>query len=328
MLKLMYKLNRIYMLVNKYIYILPLISMISNLSYLRDNKFFKLLKTIIKIIVIVTIVLSGFLWVYFADFATPLNNTYSLYYDLLEPYIELIKHFWNKLISLFNDYFSRLPDPNSQIKNELESAIRESTSQIRNEVKVGIKEGLIEAINEMPEDKPNYFKSGALICGTLLIGYILLILPSNPETISEYNWINQSLIESKIVVKEFIQYLIGNPGNSGNTGNPSNTVVSPISPTNLDIYFPIQTSNSGGSEGLSTITPNTPILFRNLVDVGTQTEVISKTFTNVEMQTYTDGLTVSRSIETINILADVLDEETTTKLLKGVSKNITNITDG
>jgi len=57
---------------------------------------------IIKLFIIINLVLGVGLILYFTDFVTPLNNTYSIYYDLLEPYIELIKHFWNKIIEIAN----------------------------------------------------------------------------------------------------------------------------------------------------------------------------------------------------------------------------------
>jgi hypothetical protein len=53
MLKLMYKLNKFITLINKYIYILPIISMLTNLSYFKNNKFFILLRNLLKILIVV-----------------------------------------------------------------------------------------------------------------------------------------------------------------------------------------------------------------------------------------------------------------------------------
>jgi len=91
LLKLMHKLNKFITLLNKYIYILPLISMLTNLSFLRNNKLVVILRNIIKFIIIISILITGVVVLYFTDFSTPINTTYSIYSDLLEPYIELIK---------------------------------------------------------------------------------------------------------------------------------------------------------------------------------------------------------------------------------------------
>jgi len=140
-------------------------------------------------------------------------------------------------------------------------------------------------------------------------------LPTSSETISEYNWINQSLIEFKINIKDIVINLFSNKGNPGNPGNTGISVI------------PLEIARSISSEGLSTVTPNSPIVFRNVVEVATQTLVEAKSYTDTETQTLVNGLTVGRSIETINVLADVLDKETTQDILEGVDKIINNITD-
>lgn len=93
MLKVMHKINKIYITLNKYIYILPLISMFTELSTIRDNKIFKLINKLIKLLILISIVISGFVVLYFTDFTTPLTNTYSLYSDLLEPYYRNYKNY-------------------------------------------------------------------------------------------------------------------------------------------------------------------------------------------------------------------------------------------
>jgi len=59
----------------------------------------------------------------FTDFTTPFNNTYSIYYDLLEPYIEILKALWNKLMTYFHDVTGDVKDLES-IKSELSSQIK------------------------------------------------------------------------------------------------------------------------------------------------------------------------------------------------------------
>jgi hypothetical protein len=85
--------------------------------------------------------------IYFTDFTTPLSNTYSIYNDLLEPYINIIKSLWDKLTTYFNNSINSL-DSTSQVKKELESVLKDSTLQIKNEVKLGIKEAINETLNE------------------------------------------------------------------------------------------------------------------------------------------------------------------------------------
>jgi len=58
MMKLMYKINKIYFFVYKYIYLLPLFSLLYNIYYFKDNKFFTTMKTLIKLIIIINIVLG------------------------------------------------------------------------------------------------------------------------------------------------------------------------------------------------------------------------------------------------------------------------------
>jgi hypothetical protein len=317
MLKLMYKLNKIFNVLNKYIYILPLFtllsSLLSNITILKDNKLFIIFKNIIKLLIIINLVLGVGVVLYFTDITTPLNNTYSLYYDLLEPYIELIKGLWNKLITYFHNSQSNSLDIKTA---ELESVLRDSTLQIKNEVKAGIKEGIIEALNEMEVDeRPNYLKQIALLGSGVFFIYFLIILPGpsiSPEALTEFNWFDQTLIELKIIVKDYFINKPGNPGDPGNTGTISPSTVNSPTLTNLNTYFPIEGSNSGSSEGLSTVTPNTPIVV-NTVDVETQTVI--------------DALTVGKMLETVNILTEVLPAPEATQLIEGVNSIVKNITD-
>ena len=344
MLKLMYKINKIFNTLNKYIYLLPLFTLLSKLFTSTNNKTLKIINRIIKIFIIINLVLGVSIILYLTDFSTPINSTYSIYYDLIEPYIELIKQLWTKLINNFNN----LPDSTSISKNELESLIKDTSSQLKSEVKSGIKEGVKEIVDELlnenqlqseanvpSEANSDLLRQLALYSSVLFFGYFFFVLPSNPEALTEYNWVNQSLIELKFTFKEFILYLVSNPDNPGNPGAPGNNGVvdSPISPGNLnaglDTYFPLQTTNSVSSEGLSTVTPNTPrvpnITVSEAVSVGTQTvmtDILSK-----QTQTSLDGRTVSKAVEVINILGDVLPEESTILILDSVNKNIIKITD-
>jgi hypothetical protein len=133
---------------------------------------------------------------------------------------------------------------------------------------------------------------------------LLFYLPGsiNPEEIIQYNWLNQSLIEVKITVKEFILYLISNPSNPGDPGlnGTPNSPISPItSEAELNKYLPKDGSSSISpsisSDGMSTVTPNTPRISNlTLLDQSTQTDV--------------DSLSVGKMVETVNILEETLGE--------------------
>jgi len=317
MLKLMYKLNRI---LNKYIYILPVLTLLSKMSYLKDNKMVQSFYQIFKLIIIINIVLGAGLVLYFIDFNSPITSTYSVYSDLMEPYIELVKHLWNKLLSYLNNTINtNTIDSTSQITNkELETVLRDSTSQIKSEVKSGVKEGVKEAVDELlermpPQDNTYLYKQIAFYSSMLLFGYFFLILPGSdvtPEALTEYNWLNQSLIEVKITVKDLINEYLSKPGNPGTPGTTGTSGV-------------IQATNSVGSEGLSTVTPNTPII-RNVLEVGTQTNL---GLLSEGTQTILDGRTVSKMVGSLNIMGDVLDKEVSDLLNKTVDKAIQKITD-
>jgi hypothetical protein len=107
MMKLMYKLNRIIKLMNNYFYILPILSYITSI---KDNKIFNSINKVLKVIILINIILGISFIILFTDFINPLNVTYSIYSDLLESYIELIKQLWSKLMSyitnLINNYKS------------------------------------------------------------------------------------------------------------------------------------------------------------------------------------------------------------------------------
>jgi hypothetical protein len=307
MLKLMHKINKIYNLLNKYIYLLPLFSLLSNLIDVKDNKFFNLIRILIKLFIIISIVFSVTLILYFTDLSTPINNTYSLYYDLLEPYIEMLKHLWNKLLSYFNNSITST-ESNSQIK-ELESVLKDNTSLIRDQVKAGIKEGITEALNEFDvEDKPNTLKNLALISSGLFFFYVIFVLPGpfiTPDNLNQFNWFNQGLIEFKISVKDFIIQLISN---SSKPGAGSSSSIIPITPV-----------ISEGS--LATITPNTPI--SNIQTLNQYTKEVR----DISIQTNLNSISVSKLVESVNILADVLPEDSKELIVNHANKTINKITD-
>lgn len=139
---------------------------------------------------------------------------------------------------------------------------------------------------------------GTLIVAFYLLNYLFFILPGTTEDIVSYNQINQSLIELKVSVKTIISSFFNNPGNPGNTGG-GNTI-SPIS--------------SQISDHLPTVTPNTPIVSNITInDTGVQTNI--------------DGITVSKMVETMDILSDIIGQEESTIIKDNINIIIKNITD-
>jgi hypothetical protein len=325
--KLMYKLNKLIKIINKYLYILPFITMLNNIKIFRDNKFYRVIYQIIKLLLIISIILSSIAILYFTDFTTPINNTYSLYYDLLEPYIELIKHLWNKLLIYIKSILN-FPDSTIQSKNELESFLKDSTSQIKAEVKEGIKEGIREGLADAIDDlesNSDVLKPILIVTTGLFIFYIIFALPSEASDINSYNLINQSLINLKINIIN----LFSKPGNPGAGTAPTPLVVGdhPIteivedSTTSLNTIIPLETSNSGGSD--VTITQDSIPLKKELVEIAIQTE----NGISVGTQTIADGISIGKLEETYKMVHSVLPKKASDVIIETVNNKIKKISD-
>nr|AQU12789.1 hypothetical protein [Thelephora ganbajun] len=316
----------VFKFLNKYLYIISILSLLNSIySKFRENKFYKTIYWTINFIFISTLIVSTGFILYFTDFTSPINLTFSIYLDLFKPYIDFLKTLWNDLINLYNNLI------NISVEDSIASNVKDSINiknQLKEGIKEGVKEGFKEAVDELlnelndkieNEAKSDLLKKTALFTSLLFFGYFLFIFPGSsidPEALTQYNWINQSLIEFKLSVKDLILYYFSNPGNPSNPGTPGNNVVvnSPITPTMVDTFFSIIDNNSVSSESLSTVTPNTP-------------KVSNILFNEVGIQTTLDGQSVSKMVETVKILADVLDKESTSQIQEGVNKIITKITD-
>lgn len=314
MLKLMHKLNNIFTILNKYFYILPILSILSNI---RKTKIFVTINNFIKLIILINIILGVSLILYFTDFSSSLNTTYSIYADLLEPYIELIKHSLNKLIQFFNNLFNL--EGSDSLKNELKSVLTESTSQIKSE----LKSEMIDVLDQMREDDiqviDNLLKTLGIVSGVVFLIYFIFVLPGSiePNDLAQYNWLNQSLINIKLSIID----LISKPGNPSNPGDgldiniPGSPELNPTLDVNVDAVT--QLSPSTVSDGMSTITPNTPVsnvpTLSNYVDVSTKTDL--------------DGIQVGKMVRSLNILSDNLPPHTQDSLKQVVNAGITKITD-
>lgn len=286
---------------------------------------------------ILNIVMGVAIIVYFTDFITPVNTTFSIYNDLLEPYIEIIKSLWNKLINTFNNLinnFNNLED--SQIKKELQSVLNDSseslTNNIKGQVKEGMKEAIDEALAEMQEDKVNseLLKQLALISSGLLFVYFFFILPGTsitPEDLAQYNWINQSLIEFKINIINYFNNKPGNPGTPSNI-NPINTVIKDT----VDVgVSPITPSTSTGSS-IATITQNSPVTpvasfseFFKTYESGVQTD--TSNVTNSIVQTDVSGSALGMVVAKMHLLNNTLPQEVLDVANDVANNRIKSITD-
>lgn len=241
---------------------------------------------------------------YFTDFATPLNNTYSLYYDLLEPYIEIIKSIWNKLVTYFNNIFnthSTTPEMDVDINS------------LKNEVKVGMKEAIDEALDRAQaiadadaEAKRVLLKQIAFYSSALFFVYFIFVLPVNLSEVelNNFNFINQSLIEVKTNIVNYLNSL--KPGNPG-TGT-SNNGINPITPVI--------------SEGGSTVTPNTPVSIQESIS-----HYFKSTKVDASTQTNVNGINVSKMEATMIAISENFPAKTNESLVNTVNGVITKITD-
>jgi len=132
--------------------------------------------------------------------------------------------------------------------------------------------------------------------GLEILTYFIFVIPgtgTTPEQFIQYNWFNQSLIDFKLQLIDIFNNNIDKGGGStGSTGSTTNTYLN---------------SNT------STPMPNTPKPLNNILTTskGTQTNL--------------NGIAVSKMVETINILGDVLPEEGARIVSDAVTKNIKTI---
>jgi len=213
--------KNIFLFLNKYFYI---IAIIQTLSIFTNNKFNKFISKLIKIFLFLNIIFGVGYFIYLTDFVNSYNSLYEIYYNILNPYIEIIKNLWNDVIhnSIIEDSFI---ENSNNIKKQIKEGMKE-----------GVKEALDEALNQMHDDevKTNTLKNIAFFTSIVFFVYFIFVLPDSTvtsEVVNQYNWFNHALIEFKIDLINFLNNFKGNGGNGGeNIGNSS-----PISPTNTNL---------------------------------------------------------------------------------------------
>jgi len=323
--KLMHKFNKYIIFINKHFYIISFSAWIFNqFSLLKNNKLIFTFIKLIKILLIVAIVLSVGIIAYFTDFTTPLYNTFSIYNDLIEPYIEIIKHLYTKVIDYFNNIISLTQQTKGLDKDTILNQLN-----IENEIKSGIKSGIKEALEEVIDDleaESNKIKSDYLIkqiiiaSSVLFTVYLFLYLPGSDITttdINQYNSFNQLLINLKLSIIDIFSKPTPPTSPGSGTNNIANIspVINSITPPQVS---PIPSPTT--SESLfRTITPNTP----NISNVQTLSEYVENSaVTNL------DGITLSRILYNTGVLRESIDSETANMLKELAEEKIVKITDG
>jgi hypothetical protein len=249
LLKLAHKIKKLFHLINRYFFILPVLAkisrMLSDFNLLTDNKkrLFKNIYFLLEIFIIIKILVCFSIVLWMTDFVNPINLTYNLYNDLLGEYINFIVNIYNHLLNLINHYFNVLYESitgsvkDSVIKDQL------SSPSIQEEIKSGVKDGIKQAFKELSDDldqktysiKSDYFADKAtqffIVAGAAFVIYFIFVLPGSTENLVEYNTINQSLINFKVSILDLFTKP-GNPGNPGTPIVPNTNNSSPIIPIN------------------------------------------------------------------------------------------------
>lgn len=327
LLKLMHKFNKFIIFINKHFYILSFSAwLFNNISLLKNNKLVYSFYNLIKIILFFTIILSVGIIAYFTDLNTPFNNTFSMYYDLLEPYIEILKHFYNKVIDYFNNIISLSHQSRGIDKDTILNQLN-----IENEIKSGVKSGIKEALEEVVEDmenesklKSDYLIKNIIVASSVLFAiYLFIYLPGSDATsvdIAQYNSLNQLFINLKLTVIDLISGKPGNPGTPGIGGNNISPVINSVSPPSTPIsptYSSYFKSPASVSEYIPTITPNTPVaststLVNTVASTMPQVEGVinnASTISSVSPVISANGITVSESINTVPTVSQYLEKE-------------------
>lgn len=177
--KLVHRINKIFIFLNKYLPILSFGAMFINLiSYFKNNKIFNGLYNIIKVILLFSIIFSVSLILAFSDFNISINNLPSIYYDLLEPYIELTKHLYNDFINYTYNLF------NSQFPGAIASGVEELDieEKIKRGVKAGLKEAAEELIDDLESEANRKFYRNVIIFFSVVVGVGVYLYLSGSAT--------------------------------------------------------------------------------------------------------------------------------------------------
>ena len=323
----------IFKFLNKHLYILSFISLIAKF---RKSFYYKALTYLIKAIVAINLILTSGLFFTLTDFSTPLIQIWSIYNEILGPYIEIlklkIKSLYNLLINLDDNLITKY-DSGFSTKN----------------IKVPQVEDLIKEDFNVEQEEEEIKAAKNLILYTAIIAslyYFLFVIPgSMPDNIGDWNWFNQGLIEMKVNLKDLILYYFGNGGNPG-TGGDSSTVENIISayekgkgkassidshspsPFHTPVLTPVETSNNNVLIHDPEATPRMPKLtMESSVPVVEETNNIPLIRVDASVQTDLYALSIGRKEAYLDVVIDAIKPKDHEELLSSAKSLIKKITD-
>ena len=302
MLKLMHKINKYYKVFNKYMpynYLASISIVISIVDRIKSTKFTVFLKRIFKILIWINIIFSVSLIVYYTDIITPISTTYSIYNHLIEPYIQIIINLYTELINYYNTIISQFKffikdlfqaEAVNQSNSVLQESIHRGCAGIKDEVKEGIKSGIKEVIQDLKDD-----------------------LAASESDQSDL--FKQIVIFTTVLFGIYFIFILPNNTEVIQDYNWINAGLINIKLSIIDIFYFSKPANP----------PSAPINpLTQYIDACTQT---INPLIDASIETNIKGLAVSKMVETVNILQDVLGEEQSDLIKDGVNKIVTNITD-
>lgn len=263
------------------------------------------------------------------DLHTPLLAIYNFYDTVLSPYYDL---FLNKYKDLSNiDVESNLFKHNSLKPSSI------NTELVDND----LTNKMVNNSESFLEKYKNYIATASV----LFILWFFLGLPGpsiDPREIDKYNFINQSLIKAKILIRDVFNFFFTSNGGTGTSGAAASAGINnninqnielndlrsspassgsntPLNPTS-NLPNPNIPSSSGTSASYVNNSSGSNLSSNNLVN-NYNTKIDKGT------QTYINGMLVGNMLEVTNTLQLVLDKDAESTLLEHVNSKIKNITD-
>lgn len=191
---------------NKHLYLLSIITLIKRS---RSTALYKAISLIIKMVVLINLIISSGLFFSFLDLQTPLMNVYSFYDEIIKPFYDYLIEKFNDLIGRFNE-LKDLDSKDSEPK--IDNYYYNSKGKFDD---VPMLETKSSKWTFSLKDYISFFAFAFLL-------YFLFGVPGpsiDPTLVSDYNFINKSLIGVKKLLVDVINYFIGGNGSSGSGGN-------------------------------------------------------------------------------------------------------------
>ena len=258
----MYKFSvKLFKFLNKHLYILSFISLIAKF---RKSNSYKVISWVIKIIVSLNILLASGLFLSITDLQTPFDAIFNLYSEFLKPYIDLIKSKINNILKSINN-----------VDDEFIKQYR-ANKPIINQPVIPLQEEVINKTLQEDELPSLNAKDLAFFTSVCFFAYFLFYLPGFGDAtaidLNQYNYINQSLIEVKMIAKDvIINWLFGgNNGGDSAAVNPPADVKPVAGPSNIERTSSVDSVASDATVSQSTNYPSTSTSNSNLVSTNIQ----------------------------------------------------------